>query len=62
MWEIHQRAYKKYYARMKKHKMSEQELAQWVIDAEKLRGEMMKTYERADEVNLEEYTQKLNQV
>ena len=62
MWEIHQRAYKKYYARMKKHKMSEQEFAQWVIDAEKLRDEMLKTYERADEVNLEEYTQKLNQV
>ena len=46
---------------MKKHKMSEQEFAQWVIDAEKLRGEMMKTYERADEVNLEEFTQKLNE-
>lgn len=47
---------------MKKHKMSEQEFAKWVIDAEKLRDEMLKTYERADEVNLEEYTQKLNQV
>lgn len=62
VWEIHQRAYKKYYARMKKHKMSEQEFAQWVIDAEKLRDEMLKAYERADEVNLEEYTQKLNEV
>lgn len=60
VWEIHQRAYKKYYARMKKHKMSEQEFAQWVIDAERLRDEMLKTYERDKEVNLEQYTKRLN--
>lgn len=45
---------------MKKHKMSEQEFAQWVIDAEKLRDEMLKTYERDKEVNLEQYTERLN--
>lgn len=37
VWEIHQRAYKKYYARMKKKNMSEQDFAQWVIEAEQIR-------------------------
>ncbi len=30
------------------------------VDAEKLRDEMLKTYERDKEVNLEQYTERLN--
>lgn len=60
VWEIHQRAYKKYYARMKKKKMSEQDFAQWTIEAEKLRDDMLIFYERDNTVNLEEYTMKMN--
>ncbi len=62
VWVIHQRAYKKYYARMKKKKMSEQNFAQWIIDAEKLRDDMLKVYERDNYVDLTEYTKNLNKI
>lgn len=62
VWIIHQRAYKKYYARMKKNKMSEQDFAQWVIEAEKLRDDMLKNYERDSMIDLTEYTENLNKI
>lgn len=62
VWEIHQRAYKKYYARMKKKKMSEQDFAQWVIEAEKLRDNMLIVYERNIDADLKEYSNNLNKL
>lgn len=62
VWEIHQRAYKKYYARMKKKKMSEQDFAQWIIEAEKLRDEMLRVYERNNNSDLKDYAEKINKV
>ena len=62
VWEIHQRAYKKYYARMKKKKMSEQDFAQWIIEAEKLRDDMLNVYERNNNADLKDYVKKINKV
>lgn len=60
VWIIHQRAYKKYYARMKKKHLSETDFAQWVIEAEQIRDGMLVEYERNNGVNLENYTEEIN--
>lgn len=60
VWEIHQRAYKKYYARKRKGKMTDSEFAQWVLEAEQLRDEMLKRYERNNGIDLKEYNNALN--
>lgn len=60
VWEIHQRAYKKYYARMKKTAMSESDFAMWSIEAEKIRDQMLKVYDRDRNTDLTEYAEKLN--
>lgn len=62
VWEIHQRAYKKYHARKQKRKMSEAEFADWTISAEKLRDEWLKKYARNNNINLEEYRTKINEI
>lgn len=62
VWEIHQRADKKYYARMKKKKMSEQDFAQWIIEAEKMRDDMLMDYERDNGIDLTKYTEYLNKM
>ena len=60
VWEIHQRAYKKYYARKRKGKMTDSEFAQWVLKAERLRDEMLERYDRNNNIDLDEYRRTLN--
>lgn len=47
IWSIHQRAYRKYYARMMKKKMTRAEFFEWAETAAELRDEVLKTYEVA---------------
>ncbi|MBR2895912.1 MAG: hypothetical protein IKC03_09715 [Oscillospiraceae bacterium] len=47
IWQIHQRAYKKYFARTKKNTMSNADFEQWASTAEVLRDETLTLYERA---------------
>lgn len=47
IWQLHQRAYKKYFARTKKNTMSRSEFEQWSREAEKLRDVALKEYEAA---------------
>ena len=50
IWQIHQRAYKKYFARTKKtgdNSMSKTEFEHWATMAEKLRDEALVKYENA---------------
>ena len=62
VWEIHQRAYKKYYARKRKGKMTATEFSEWVLMAECLRDEMLLAYETDSAVDLTEYRERLNAV
>ena len=45
---------------MKKKKMSEQDFAQWIIEAEKLRDDMLIVFERNNNMDLKEYEKKMN--
>lgn len=47
IWKIHQRAYKKYFARVRKGKMSKLEFERWGRMVEGLRDEALERYERA---------------
>ena len=47
IWQIHQRAYKKYFARTKKGTMTRKEFEIWEREAEKLREQALKKYEKA---------------
>lgn len=64
IWKIHQRAYKKYYARVLKKKMSKTAFNEWAQAAEKLRDEALLEAERAKRMNipfsLESYIATLN--
>lgn len=64
IWKIHQRAYKKYYARVLKKKMSKAAFNEWAQAAEKLRDETLLEAERAKRMNipfsLESYIAALN--
>lgn len=60
IWEIHQRAYKKYHARKRKGKMSEVEFSEWVLMAEKLRDEWLTKYESDNSIDLQEYRTAIN--
>lgn len=66
VWQIHQRAYKKYYARVMKGTMTKGEFHAWRMEAEQTRDIMLKHYEEAKEqgtqVDLTEYTEKLNRL
>ncbi|MFV0516381.1 MAG: DUF6076 domain-containing protein [Aminipila sp.] len=66
IWKIHQRAYKKYYARIAKGKMTKPEFNSWAIKAEQIRDENLPIYENARacglEFDLEEYTNKINYI
>lgn len=42
--------------------MSEQDFAKWVIEAEKLRDEMLENYNRDNSIDLTEYTENLNKI
>ncbi len=49
IWKIHQRAYKKYFARTKKGTMTKTEFEAWAREAELLRDQTLKKYSRARE-------------
>lgn len=44
IWQIHQRAYKKYFARTKKGTMTKTEFEAWAREAEELRDQALKKY------------------
>lgn len=46
IWQLHQRAYKKYYARVIKKTMGKQEFEAWARNAERLRDQALEEYER----------------
>lgn len=61
VWQIHQRAYKKYYARMKKGNMTQQEFGDWTVMAEKERDTAVEMYAVSPEdFDLEGYRERLN--
>ena len=47
VWAVHQRAYKKYFARTKKGTMTKTEFLEWETESEQLREEALKEYARA---------------
>lgn len=47
IWKIHQRAYKKYFARTRKGTMTKAEFEQWAREAERLRDEALEKYRKA---------------
>ena len=47
IWAIHQRAYKKYFARTKKGAMTKPDFLSWETESERLRDEALSKYERA---------------
>lgn len=47
VWGVHQRAYKKYFARTKKGTMSKQDFLEWEAESERLRDEALPKYARA---------------
>ncbi len=49
VWQIHQRAYKKYYARVLKKAMTKAEFEVWARDAEQIRDRALAAYEKSDE-------------
>ena len=66
VWKIHQRAYKKYFARMRKGTMSKSDFENWARQAEAARDQALEAYNRflAEEARksiAEELAKKLNQ-
>lgn len=61
IWAIHQRAYKKYYARVLKKKMSKADFEAWAREAERLRDEALKSYEHADSDQRKQLEENLKQ-
>ncbi len=47
IWAIHQRAYKKYFARTKKGTMTKLDFLAWEVESERLRDEALSEYDRA---------------
>ena len=47
IWAIHQRAYKKYFARTKKGAMTKPDFLTWEMESERLRDEALAEYDRA---------------
>jgi hypothetical protein len=64
IWQIHQRAYKKYYARVLKKKMSKSEFLVWAENAERLRDQTLELaeIEKRDgrELALDNYISRIN--
>ena len=48
IWKLHQRAYKKYFARTRKGTMSKPEFEKWTREAEQLRDQALAEYGRAE--------------
>ena len=47
VWKLHSRAYKKYFARVRKGTMSKPEFEAWSREAERIRDEALREYEHA---------------
>ena len=47
IWAVHQRAYKKYFARTKKGTMTKPDFLSWETESERLRDEALSEYNRA---------------
>ncbi len=66
VWNIHQRAYRKYYARMKKKNMTKDAFFDWAEEAAELRDELLPKYNAAspEERNTiaEKYRQEINKL
>lgn len=66
VWKFHQRAYKKYYARVLKKTMSKTDFNLWAQEAENLRKQTLKEYDAAQkcggEYVLTEYEAELNRL
>ena len=66
IWNIQQRAYRKYYARMKKKNMSKTEFFSWAEEAAALRDELLPKYDAAGpedrKTMAESYRQEINQL
>lgn len=67
MWKVHQRAYKKYFARTKKGTMCRVDFEAWDRESEALRGRALTGYERAESEEqratiVERLTAKLNRI
>lgn len=64
VWKVHQRAYKKYYARVLKKKMDKWDFSVWAFDAEEVRDKYLPIYEeamaRGECFDLEGYTKEIN--
>lgn len=54
VWQIHQRAYKKYFARTKKGSMTKTEFEAWARGAEELREQALEKYKRAKDKKAKE--------
>lgn len=61
IWEIHRRAYKKYYARTLKKKMSKADFEAWAREAERLRDKAVEAYQHADSAHRKQLEEKLKQ-
>ena len=62
IWKLHQRAYKKYFARTRKGTMSKADFEAWSREAEDLRNKALERYSQADgETEREQIVQKLKE-
>ncbi|MFI3325241.1 MAG: DUF6076 domain-containing protein [Clostridia bacterium] len=66
IWKIHQRAYKKYYARIAKKNMTQKDFLDWASKAEEIRDNNLPIYEKAmvhgEDFDLAEYTKQINYI
>ena len=62
IWKLHQRAYKKYFARTRKGTMSKADFEAWSREAEDLRNKALERYSQTDgETEREQIVQKLKE-
>lgn len=63
IWKLHQRAYKKYFARTKKGTMSKADFEEWSREAERLRDHTSKRYDNTSVLKeMEQIAQKLKEM
>ena len=67
VWKYHQRAYKKYFARIKAGTMTKADFNDWALEAERIRDEALEKYSRARTAEerdaiAEEVREKLNRL
>jgi hypothetical protein len=61
IWALHQRAYKKYYARVLKKKMTKAQFNEWAQEAERLRDQALKeSSPRMNRFDIKAYEEALN--